>query len=55
MIDMLFQCKEWEFDKIIWHSEILLTCIKRYLVLNTNWWSSFKWPLKTGFTVFYNV
>ena len=35
------------------HSAILLTCIKRYSVLKTNFWSSlFEWPLKTGFTVF---
>ena len=34
------------------HSAILLTCIKRYLVLKTNFGILFKWPLKTGFTVF---
>ena len=37
---------EWE------HSAILLTCIKRLLVLKTYFWSSFEWPLKTGFTVY---
>ena len=30
------------------HSAILLTCIKRYSVLKTNFWSSFEWPLKMG-------
>ena len=34
------------------HSAILLTCIKRQLVLKTNFLSSFGWLLKTGFTVF---
>ena len=32
------------------HSSILLISIKRLLVLNTYFWSSFEWPLKTGFT-----
>ena len=30
---------------------ILLTCIKRQLVLKTNSGLLFEWPLKTGFTV----
>ena len=34
------------------HSAILLTCIKRYLVLKTNFGVLFGWPLETGFTVF---
>ena len=34
------------------HSAILLTCIKWYLVLKTSFGLLFKWPLKTGFTVF---
>ena len=33
------------------HSEILLTCIKRKLVLKTIFGLHFEWPLKTGFTV----
>ena len=33
------------------HSAILLTCIKRLSVLQPYIWSSFEWPLKTGFTV----
>ena len=33
------------------HSAMLLTCIKRYLVLKTNFCVIFEWPLKTGFTV----
>ena len=33
------------------HSAILLTCIKRYSVLKTNFLCSFEWPLKTGYTV----
>ena len=34
------------------HSAILLTCSKYYSVLKNNFWSSFEWPLKTGFTVY---
>ena len=34
-------------------SAILLTCINRYSVLKTNFWSFFEWPHKTGFTVHY--
>ena len=34
------------------HSAILLTCIKRKLVLKTNVGILLGWPLKTGFTVF---
>ena len=30
---------------------ILLTCIKRYLVLKTHFWSFLEWPFYTGFTV----
>ena len=33
------------------HSAILLTNIKRSSVLETYFWSSFEWPIKTGFTV----
>ena len=33
------------------HSAILLTCIKRLSVLKTYFWSSFEWPLKTGFNL----
>ena len=33
------------------HSAILLTCIKRYSVLKTNFGLLFEWSLKTGFTV----
>ena len=33
------------------HSAILLTCIKRYSVLKTNFDVRFERPLKTGFTV----
>ena len=33
------------------YSAILLTCIKRYSVLKTNFGVLFEWPLKTGFTV----
>ena len=33
------------------HSAILLTCIQRYSVLKNNFWSTFGWLLKTGFTV----
>ena len=32
---------------------ILLTCIKRYSVLKTNFCVLFEWPLKTGFTVLF--
>ena len=31
--------------------QILLTCIEQYSVLKINFWSSFEWPFKTGFTV----
>ena len=34
------------------HSAILLTCIKQQLVLKTNFGVLFKWPFKTGFTVY---
>ena len=27
------------------HSAILLTCIKQYLVLKSNFWCPFNWPL----------
>ena len=37
------------------HSAILLTCIKQQLVLETNFWSYFEWPLKTGFTVYHTI
>ena len=37
------------------HSAILLTCIKRYSVLKTNFCVLFEWPLKTGFTVIVNL
>ena len=30
---------------------MLLTCIKRLLVLKTNMWSFCEWPFYTGFTV----
>ena len=33
------------------HSAILLTCIKLPFVIKTYFWSSFVWPLMTGFTV----
>ena len=33
------------------HSAILLTCIKRLLVLKTNLWSFWEWLFYTGFTV----
>ena len=33
------------------HSAIFMTCIKRKLVLKTNFWPFFEWLLKTGFTV----
>ena len=33
------------------HFAILLTCIKRELVLKTNLWSFLEWPFYTGFTV----
>ena len=33
------------------HSAILLSCIKRKLVLKTNFWSFLEWPFYTGFTV----
>ena len=34
------------------HSAILLTCIKRYSFLKTNFWSIFEWPLKTDFAAY---
>ena len=34
------------------HSAILLTCIKRYLVLKTNFWYLLEWPFYTSFTVY---
>ena len=34
------------------HSVILLTCIKRLLVLKNYFCFLFEWPLKTGFTVY---
>ena len=33
------------------HSAILLTCIKQYSVLKTNFIVLLKWPLMTDFTV----
>ena len=33
------------------HSAIILTCIKRLLVLKSNFGLLFEWPLKTGFTL----
>ena len=35
------------------HSAILLTCIKLPFSIKTLFLSIFKWPLKTGFTVFH--
>ena len=35
------------------HSAILLTCIKRLLVLKTNCWSFKEWLFYIGFTVFW--
>ena len=37
------------------HSAILSTCIKRYLVLKTNFWSFLEWLFYTGFTVFESI
>ena len=34
------------------HSAILLTCIKRYLVLKPNFQLFWEWPFNTGFTAF---
>ena len=31
--------------------QVLLTCIKRYLVLKTRFWSFWEWPFYTGFTI----
>ena len=33
------------------HSAILLNCTKLIICLETIFWSSFEWPLKTGFNV----
>ena len=33
------------------YSAILLTCIKRQLILKTIFWSFSEWPFYTGFTV----
>ena len=38
-------------NALLEHSAILLTCIKRYSVLKSNFGLLFEWPLKTGFTV----
>ena len=35
------------------YSAIFLTCIKRLSIVKTNFWSSFEWLLKSGFTVSY--
>ena len=40
------------FSNTLEHSAILLTCIRRSLVLKTNFSLLFEWLLKTGFTVF---
>ena len=34
---------------------MLLTCIKRQLVLKTNLWSLSEWPFYTGFTVYVHI
>ena len=37
-------------NALLEHSAILLTCIKRYLVLKNIFFLRFEWPLKTCFT-----
>ena len=44
---IIAECSLWKRE----HSAILLTCIKRQLVLKTNFLSFWEWPFYTGFTV----
>ena len=37
------------------HSAILLTCIQQSSVLKTNLRSTFEWPLKIGFNVYFRL